>query len=125
MTDFKPGDIVRCLRSHGNRFTKGNLYTVKEHSLGWVSIASDDVGEFNGIREEFFELASRARQPCIVAINGRAGYSPAPKPFVHENFELASKEAKRLAEANPGNEFAVYERVKGYRAEKPTAKEVA
>ncbi len=63
---FKVGDKVRCIRSTGNEFTKGNIYIVVEyvadidfpltHAHGaWVKMI-DDQGTMNGWCADFFEL---------------------------------------------------------------------
>lgn len=47
--------------------------------------------------------------PAIVARIDSGQPLPARKPYVHASVADASKEATRLAKANPGREFAVYE----------------
>jgi hypothetical protein len=57
-------------------------------------------------------------QPCIVArvkTNGQP--MPAALPHVHASVAAATTEAERLARNNPGQEFAVYQRVVGRKAE--------
>lgn len=57
-------------------------------------------------------------QPCIVArVNQFGTPMPSSSPHVHVNAEAATAEAERLARANPGQEFAVYQRVAGRKAE--------
>lgn len=56
-------------------------------------------------------------QPCIIARVDEGQPRPASLPHVHASVEAATKEAERLARNNPGQEFAVYQRVAGRRAE--------
>lgn len=50
-------------------------------------------------------------QPCIVALTKNGQPRPADRPYVHANADTALAEAERLAKNNPGQEFAVYQRV--------------
>jgi hypothetical protein len=66
------------------------------------------------------------QQPCIVARIYNGQPRPSNVPFVHPNSSSATTEAERLAKNNPGQEFAVYQRVAGRVAEVSyTMKEVA
>ncbi len=56
-------------------------------------------------------------QPCIVALTTNNQPLPSHRPHVHASVEAATKEAERLARNNPGQEFAVYQRVAGRVAE--------
>lgn len=57
------------------------------------------------------EAETSGTTPAIVARIHNGQPSPARKPYVHASVADASKEATRLAKANPGREFAVYEMV--------------
>lgn len=50
-------------------------------------------------------------RPAIVAIVKNGQPHPANRPYVHANVAAATVEAERLARNNPGQEFAVYQRV--------------
>jgi hypothetical protein len=133
---YKVGDKVRFIAGALGSFTKGKIYEVGgefydpsyENSVG---IKLDDRGRANAWMAEYFELVEPATAvtpadiPHIVAVKQAAGIAPAFRPVVHGNAALATREAKRLAEANPGNEFAIYARVAAFRAERPVAAEVA
>lgn len=133
---FKAGDLVRCLKDcePGRQFTAGHLYKVRSvPSEGWLSIAYDDKGgDANGWCAENFEPAAGvvgdtqrvnvaefdARlsdlvgpRPCIVSrvLDGQP--RPSNIPFIHASADAALDEAERLAKNNPGQEFAVYQRV--------------
>ena len=111
---FKAGDVVRCLQDHDSEFTKGKTYTVREYPTGYGSVgvvADDNCNTANGWAEEYFELV--AAHPCIVALTKNGNPLPSSHPFVHASVADATAEAERLARNNPGEEFAVYQRVAG------------
>lgn len=56
-------------------------------------------------------------RPCIVALVKNGQPRPADRPYVHASVAAATTEAERLARNNPGQEFAVYQRVAGRVAE--------
>jgi hypothetical protein len=141
---FKAGDVVRCLQSYEGQFTKGSLYVVIEfpNRHGHVGVEFDDAGSaHNGLHPDKFELAFElaapcpqdneqadhswqkpmgwgVRQPAIVALINKDGKPrPSQWPHVHPSVADATKEAERLARINPGQEFAVYQRVAGRRAD--------
>ncbi len=122
---FKVGDTVRAKEDVYNVLVQGKHYLIVATKPGFV-----DISDLNGLNVQKgwyasrFDLVAAAEAPrkCIVA--SKSGV-PSPRPYVHSNRESATTEAKRLAEANPGNEFAVYERVSGFKADKPVAQEVA
>lgn len=60
-----------------------------------------------------------ASSPCIVAVIIDGVAAPATRPFVHASKALATKEAERLALANPGQTFVTYEAVSRSTATKP------
>lgn len=66
---------------------------------------------------EALDAALGANRPCIVA--RVVGGTPRPSniPYVHADVGSATTEAERLATNNPGQEFAVYQRVAGRIAE--------
>lgn len=123
---FKIGDQV--IRSNGwNPEDVGTVNGVfaNDHygvmwSSGYGSSNSWTGKELTLITPE--PIVRTVKKPAIVAkiINGSP--QPSTRPFVHADFEAAAKEAVRLAEANPGTEFAVYERVTARIADRPTAR---
>jgi hypothetical protein len=138
--EIKVGDKVRCTKDYHGQFTAGKIYEVRRISGAMLSVVEDDVGrKTNGWGADNFELVTDSvsvtpsaptpplvtNTPHIVAAVQSWGISPAQRPHVHANSNLANTEARRLAEANPGVEFAIYARVSGYRADKPVAQEVA
>lgn len=126
---FKAGDVVRALDNCDGQFTKGKTYIVRAYpaEFGHVGVVEDDDGDENGWNEEHFELVSAAaslqdnERPCIVARvetktapwgNGTISQPrPSQWPHVHSSVQEATQEAERLARNNPGQEFAVYQRV--------------
>jgi len=56
--------------------------------------------------------------PAIVARIDNGQPKPATRPYVHPNRASAEKEAARLAKANPGREFGVYEFVSSAKEER-------
>lgn len=122
---FKKGDVVRCLDNAEGQFTKDKLYIVREDwsGRGFVGILEDDSGSLtNGWSSDDFELAYPPE--FIVAVRDRISACPSYKPYVHKHRNEADAEAKRLAEQHVGTEFAVYERVGAFLAEKPVAKAI-
>jgi hypothetical protein len=59
---------------------------------------------------EYFDVVGHVsdERPTIVA---RIDGGPSPRPYVHANRDAATKEAERLAKANPGGTFGIYELV--------------
>jgi hypothetical protein len=66
---------------------------------------------------EKLDAALGANHPCIVALVKDGKPRPSQWPFVHPSVAEATTEAERLARNNPGQEFAVYQRVAGRVAE--------
>lgn len=62
--------------------------------------------------------------PHIVAVVINGNPAPAIRPRIHPDHDTALAEARRLAAANPGSEFGVYQRIGAVVAE-VTLKEVA
>jgi hypothetical protein len=63
---FKPGDLVRCIRSEFGNETVGKIYTVKEffgddEDKLPIRIECDDDGNTNSYRLDQFELANGAK----------------------------------------------------------------
>lgn len=98
-------------------------------SLEWLESAAD-CGDRNGQMLEWritnsdgaFAVGSagaaiRDHQPCIVALTKNGQPLPATRPYIHASVASATTEAERLAKNNPGQEFAVYQRVAGRVAE--------
>jgi len=123
---FHPGDVVRALKSAEGQFTKGKTYTVRRTIGESVMVERDDRGSTeNGWHLSNFELVKSAhpaaptpRQAIVIATVGGKP-SPAPRPYVHADRASAIREAERRARADPGKEFAVYERVAASVATEP------
>jgi hypothetical protein len=77
------------------------------------------VDEFKARLSDTFTAAlGGTPQPCIVALIAKDGKPrPSSYPHVHASVAAATTEAERLARNNPGQEFAVYQRVVGRKAE--------
>lgn len=63
------------------------------------------------------DIKAASSGPCIVALVRDGKPYPASSPYVHTSLGSATAEAERLARNNPGQEFAVYQRVAGRRAD--------
>lgn len=63
------------------------------------------------------DIRAASNAPCIVALISNGKPRPSSYPHVHASVEGATKEAERLARNNPGQEFAVYQRVAGRQCE--------
>lgn len=61
---LKKGDLVECLRTHKNQFTKGKTYrlSMDDSSWGMISIEADDAGNPNGWRAEHFKLVPEEKK---------------------------------------------------------------
>lgn len=60
----------------------------------------------------------------VVRIDNLGNWNLAPRPHHHDNYDNAVKEAKRLGDGNPGNEFLVLEsRGAAYRPQVVTRRE--
>lgn len=81
-----------------------------QHTLSIKLDASD-------IRDALAFFPSGAPQPCIVALVKNGKPRPSQWPHVHADAASATAEAERLASTNPGQEFAVYQRVAGRKCE--------
>jgi hypothetical protein len=136
---FKAGDVVRCVESCTDLLFADHLYTVTKSDFpdnmkcGTVNVTSD----FASLKtrryrwpETYFELVQAPsrdeppphrpwgmKEPCIVALISNGKPRPSQWPHAHASVEAATKEAERLARNNPGQEFAVYQRVAGRVAE--------
>jgi hypothetical protein len=73
-------------------------------------ITVDATGCITGIS---FAPANDPAAPCIVMRLENGQPRPSHWPHVHADAASATAEAERLARANPGQEFAVYQRVTG------------
>lgn len=72
----------------------------------------EGLSAFTVIADKFF-IDRPTTQPAIVIRIANGQPRPADQPYVHASVEAATTEAKRLARNNPGQEFAVYQRVAG------------
>jgi hypothetical protein len=87
-------------------FINGTLYT-----KGFTPCPQDN--EQHEYHETFARLKDSvvAPQPAIVARVDNGQPLPTMRPFIHGSVAGATQEAERLARNNPGQEFAVYQRV--------------
>lgn len=132
---FKAGDLVRMLEDDWlGYYGAGDTFTLTGASAGGVefvdgegeerwrpieevelvqltqdneptaswSVVLDDGGDIIGISKD---------HPCIVARVVDGTPRPSNIPYVHSSVQAATAEAERLARSNPGQEFAVYQRV--------------
>jgi hypothetical protein len=98
------------------KFKVGDL--VKHTSLGYVGTVEDIIdaetvktywpGEGWGGCDPIIDLELATTTPAIVALITDGKPQPATKPKVHDSQELATKEAERLALANPGQQFGIF-----------------
>jgi hypothetical protein len=112
---FKAGDVVRALVDDDlGEFKAGNRFVVTDIEDGYIEFF-DGLGDKRFQPNENYELVaystSFSHQPAIVArvLDGQP--RPSNIPFVHASSADALQEAERLAKNNPGQEFAVYQRV--------------
>lgn len=141
---FSPGDRVRVTACNGY-FAAGDVGTVERHGKHAVFVKLGDY-QRSGLPIEADKLelltdrepaetltiklecgtsgftksldaALGASRPHIVALVKNGKPRPAAEPFVHNSLGGATTEAERLARINPGQEFAVYQRVAGRVAE--------
>lgn len=110
---FKVGDRVKFVDDYGYGFGGVRATVINVDGCG-VQV---DTGEKNGISTELASslcLVAEATSDTTHTIVCRLDNGqplPARKPYVHASVADASKEATRLAKANPGREFGVYEMV--------------
>lgn len=114
---FKAGDVVK----HINGDEHYTINDVRED--GRFRLRGYLEQEYCNNPDYFFLVPST---PHIVALVKNGKPLPSRYPHVHANVEDATAEAERLARNNPGQEFAVYQRVAGRVAEvQVNMKEVA
>jgi hypothetical protein len=134
---FKVGDRVRVLvDDYDDDYEAGDVFTITNVDASGVEFVSDTTGvrwicfeeieliaepeAGNKVTLAQFTAAIRdaiAPQPCIVARVVDGTPRPSNVPYVHSSIQSATTEAERLARNNPGQEFAVYQRVAGRVAE--------
>lgn len=135
---FRAGDRVRSKRWRGDGYTIACVKTEYESGKPYTGRTAYDYTDGAGWDyEEDIELVTAApcpqdneqpepwllgewerQQPCIVALIAKDGKPrPSSYPHVHATVAAATTEAERLARNNPGQEFAVYQRVAGRVAE--------
>ena len=128
---FRPGDRVKLNKHYGARacgergtvsFVNGDRIGVRMDEPAWwrgvVVALPAGVLDWERDDEPAADCAGRKEQPCIVAVIAKDGKPrPSQWPHVHASVADATKEAERLARNNPGQEFAVYQRVAGRVAE--------
>lgn len=98
-----------------------------DETVTFSGVIKDDNSEMSWSFNDFTISFPSADQPCIVALIAKDGKPrPSSYPYVHTSLVSATTEAERLARDNPGQEFAVYQRVTGRKAEaRVEMKEVA
>lgn len=123
---FKAGDVV-VYKESGKE--AGTIKCVKTHFGGYGApyrgVAAYDYVNGGWDLESSLVIAPTVT-PHIVALVKNGKPLPSRYPHVHDSVEDATAEAERLARNNPGQEFAVYQRVAGRVAEvQVNMKEVA
>jgi hypothetical protein len=112
---FKAGDVVRALVDDLSvGFSIGDVFTLSGVSDDHLVFVDNDADE--RLRPGYgFELVLSSDappdHPCIVALVKDGQPRPSEWPHVHASAALASEEAERLATNNPGQEYAVFQRV--------------
>lgn len=105
---FEQGEKIKHLVS-GERVTVYRQYgNVVIGENGYAYLATD------------FEPVQRTRE-AIVIVRQSGKLCPSMTPYVHPNKAAAEVEARRLAEANPGQDFLVFEVASASKAERPAA----
>lgn len=96
---FKVGDKIT------NTYDKNTVYTVNDvRSDGWFRVMEYlATGYYSG---EYFILAPTPT--IVIRFDVGKGYRPNDKPVVHNSLAEATKEAERLALANPGVKFDTF-----------------
>lgn len=119
MSKFEKGDRVHVLREYGGRHPKCLGTVVRSDNFAdRVGVKFDkNIGGhgLNGLCEygfgwvfpsDYLELVDETK-PHIVIAKTDTGYSPNENPKVHQGFDAAAAEAKRLANTI-GGEFVVF-----------------
>lgn len=123
---FKIGEAVQVkAHSHWAALLAGS--TGKVVSLvrsGWQTAYAVHFDSTGNIYLSESDIIAAAR-PCIVAVIEHGKPAPSTRPFVHGSRATATKEAERLAVANPGQEFVTYEAVARSVATRPTVSTTA
>lgn len=133
---FKSGDIVRCIegQQHGRVLLTGDTLTVRRvvgpylHfdlpvGGGWYDGLFELVEHEASLPTPFFHKGAGLK--CWIVVSVREGaakqkyLAPALQPTIHRTQHSANDEARRLAEANPGVTFLVFESIHNCWAEKP------
>lgn len=124
MTTFKTGDKVRFKRGFTPLIGMANEdyavthfdgmypeYTIAQSYVnGWATCVKLE-GFSAGVFPERLELVKAPSKPqvkFIVVLEENGGLKPSHSPMIHTAFDLASKEAKRLADTL-GGRFYVFE----------------
>lgn len=130
---FKVGDRVRALETSGapGWFTAGKTYTVAQaldaasKSEGQLVRCVGDHGTLPvGMYAKAWELVTEVPTIVIRRDTGK-GLRPNDNPRVHASAAEATKEAERLALANPGVEFLTFSQGSVSVATAPSVKTVA
>lgn len=112
---FKVGDRVRITNPANFRTGTrvGDIGVVTKDYTGGMFVDIDLHHETDGVINQIAKPTDikMAPNPAIVARIDNGQPEPATNPYVHADRDSALREAARLAKANPGKEFGVYEYV--------------
>lgn len=114
---FKAGDVVAYNDDGSIRKTINCFKTKWYDGSDYDGDPAYDYTDGGWDLESYLVLAPGATNPCIVARVVAGTPRPSNIPYVHGSVGAATTEAERLAQNNPGQEFAVYQRVAGRVAE--------
>lgn len=120
-TKFKVGNVIKCIYDSTTRHIVSEV-----RADGYVRFDQfPDVGYFKPDAFDLWSDHEPKTNPAIVALVVDGKPYPSQTPYVHATTESATTEAERLSVANPGQVFAVYERVTARIADKPVARAAA
>jgi len=105
MSKFKKGDVVVAIEGYPGAFTKGKQYTVSHEDQMGVHVVKSDSGRPDWYFPNCFDR--KPTVPHLVIAKTDTGYAPNENPKVHQGFDAAAAEAKRLANTI-GGEFVVF-----------------
>jgi hypothetical protein len=116
---FKVGDRVKFRDDYGSSARGNEATVIKLNVWGKYGVQVDQGGKWGISTESASSLELlppttiadivRKHSPAIVCRVDNGQPLQSTRPFVHHDSDAASDEAGRLAKANPGKEFAVYE----------------
>lgn len=119
---FKAGDRIRLVRNPAGESKIGDEYVAVGRAASSIGASmsvhfTDKRGEISWRPGSYFELVTapttttKPANKAIVALIEYGQPKPSARPHVHDNVDLAIKEAERLADKHRGQEFGVYDLV--------------